>query len=156
LLSGELKSRYKLHSEYYARDQKHPADEVERVDMFMEPIDKVNGDDPIVLEVKSIPIYWLNPSTFGKRNLHSLNTKKEVSIKLSDPNLTYDYFQKLELNQNMGWIKEKKTKLVGDYVEEGRMQLINYLKSIETKIKVRPRGYLVWSVGMVAIHVEEV
>jgi len=162
LLLGTVKSKYKIQSEFYVQKKKDATDEPPRVDIYLEPHNP--STDPIILEVKSIPVFWLSPGQFGKKySLTSLTAKKDVAMmlseKLSNPATNQSYFRGLILDEK-AWIKKVKEKgenlhTVGDYIDAGKQQTARYLEFVKTN-STRPRAFIVWGVGMEAIHVEEV
>jgi len=120
-----------------------------RVDYFMEP--RTSDRRHIMLEVKSVPIYWLDSKQFGQE-FWSLSSKTVVASKLTQ---TAEDLMQLKMNQNMQDKWKDKFLTVGEYIVHGRKQLKDYLKLAKKELGREPRGYLVWSVGMVGITVEE-
>jgi len=122
-----------------------------RVDYYLEP-KKLNLKSRLV-EVKSVPHYWLDVRQFNEYKwIPTVN--KKVGELLAD--MSKDNLLNLQLDKNIWFVKEKKFNTVRDYIEAGRQQLQEYIHIVDKEVGQLPCGYLVWSVGMRAIHVEEV
>jgi len=151
LISG-VNSIYKLEkaSEYELDGGKF------RIDLYYEPKNEDSGH--IIIEVKSIPIYWLEPKQFKKTDLNDLEAKKEISTLLDAEHYTKEKILKCDLNQRMQkppyW--QRKYSTVQEYIEHGRRQTQNYMTAFNKEKSVPVRGYLVWGVGISKIYVEEI
>lgn len=137
-----LESRFKMTSEFSFTGG--------RLDLFLKAL--VSQERSIVFEVKSVPIYWLDPKYFGEENLNDLYVKQAVSKSVSQ--MQSEELLKIPLNLTIQKYWKKQYPTVKDYIESGKIQLRDYLQSFKTDDH-HPIGYLVWAVGMVSIQVEE-
>jgi len=122
-----------------------------RVDYFLEP--KKTDLTSRLIEVKSVPHYWLDPHQFNEYKWIPTVNKKvgEQLAKMSE-----DQLLNLQFNKNIWFVKENNFNIVRDYIEAGRKQLLEYMNIVKTEVGQLPCGYLVWGVGIKAIHVEEI
>ena len=141
-----MESRFKMTSELPVSGGKY------RLDIYLKSL---NQEVSKLFEVKSIPIYWLDPGHFGRKGLNDIQSKEYVSKKIKDYK-TEELLQ-LPLNQKMAAKWGTNYATVGDYIQNGRNQIRKYLQHVKNDTNEKdhcPIGYLVWAVGMMSIHVE--
>jgi len=108
-----------------------------------------------IIELKSVPIHWLEPSHWKKGSKRfTLKTKQEAVEKIA--RMTPQELLCLPLNLVIqgGW--DQKFATVGEYIEAGREQTTSDLDIFERNEGQRPLGYLIWAVGVRTIHVEHI
>jgi hypothetical protein len=139
---------YKLDSEHRIDD----GTDFRKIDIYMES----KGDlASRVIELKSVPIHWLEPSHWKKGSKRfALKTKQETVEKIAKMSPQELLCLPLNLVIQGGW--DLKFATVGEYIHAGADQTRNYLDIIETNEGERPLGYLIWAVGIEAIHIEQI
>jgi len=141
-----LESRFKMTSELPISGGKF------RIDIYLKSL---NQELSKLFEVKSIPIFWLDPGHFGRKGLNDIQSKEYVSKKIKD--YTTEELQQLPLNQKMAAKWDISYITVGDYIQNGRNQIRKYLQLVNNDPNEKDHcsvGYLVWAVGMTSIRVE--
>jgi len=141
-----LESRFKMTSELPISGGKF------RIDIYLKSL---NQELSKLFEVKSIPIFWLNPGHFGRKGLNDIQSKEYVAKKIKD--YTTEELQQLPLNQKMAAKWDISYITVGDYIQNGRNQIRKYLQLVNNDPNEKDHcsvGYLVWAVGMTSIRVE--
>lgn len=145
LLTTYPSSKYRQHSEVEFSNGKY------RVDILMESLDSQVKHR--VFECKSIPLHWIDPSEFDEDDLNDFYAQQEVAPIVAK--METDQLLRLRLNSRIQKNWKTKYTTVGEYIEAGQKQMATYLDNIEQEKGERPVGYLVWAVGVVAIHVEQ-
>lgn len=95
-----------------------------------------------IIELKSVPIHWLEPSHWKKGSKRFiLKMKQEAVEKIANMSPQELLCLPLNLGIQSGW--DQKFATVGEYIQAGVDQTRNYLDIIETNKRERPQGYLI-------------
>jgi hypothetical protein len=113
-----------------------------KIDVYMES----KGDlTSRVIELKSVPIHWLDPSYWQKKGSYTLSMKQEAVDKIAK--MSPQQLLRLRLNlamQGDSW--KQKFRTVGEYIKADRAQTKGYLDILERNQGRHPLGYVIWSV----------